>query len=75
MRKDSVDASVYSLHQLKWIRVHDTEKFDLFDFVRCSDTVLIPLFDIKAVESIYHIPSKYKHTSRDIRDFFKLGPV
>ena len=71
---EKLDASEYSLHQLKWMKEKDPFRFNRFDFVLCSETLLVSLFPVKTGQKHYSVPMNKRHSAADIRNFCQLGP-
>ena len=67
-----IDTSVYTLAQLLWFQLHDTQRFNAcFDFARCDDKTLASLFPSK-FGGRNRIPASHRHTAKTIRIFQEL---
>ena len=71
--KGRTDANTYSISQLLFIKDKIVARFNMFDFINCSDDTLSILFQVRPGEEFSPVPMDKRHTAKDIRDFNKLG--
>ena len=70
---DRTDAYTFSISQLLFIKENLVARFNMLDFVNCSDDTLSTLFQVRPGEEFSPVPIDKRHTAKDIRDFNKLG--
>ena len=67
-----IDTSVYTLAQLLWFQLHDTQRFNAcFDFARCEDMIIKSIFPSKFGND-NQIPLSRRHTTVSIWQFQKF---